>query len=312
MNHFVYKSIILALLVLFSCRPENSSIFTNEPDGFRGYKWGTRFTDIPGLEIESSIAKEFGLSRYAATKQNEDLNMNGILLSEIIYFFDEHSLTGVLLRIPAGEQFESIKMYCFNQFGERRNLSKIKGNEEYKWDGEKTIIELRKTGYRDNEYGYLIFKSTSSETEQIPDSKLISLSDSTAPMELDLEITKRRQCMFETLLYGMPVVYGMTDNPLCKVLQIATDKTKPVFRHIKASKQVSPDYYFFSVFVEDYGDDENSETLYEENEIGLFENFEECNKLSQYALSNDIPIRQCRSWESRMKYEREILKMLDQ
>jgi len=56
--------------VLFiGCTNEKNEIFRNEPEGFRTYKWGTRFDDISDLEKEDSLAKQYSHPYFAAKKK---------------------------------------------------------------------------------------------------------------------------------------------------------------------------------------------------------------------------------------------------
>jgi hypothetical protein len=51
-------TIVLCLFLFLQCsQNDEKGIFLNEPEGFRNYKWGTKFDDFEDLEIQESRAK---------------------------------------------------------------------------------------------------------------------------------------------------------------------------------------------------------------------------------------------------------------
>lgn len=304
MNVHIYTSISLIFLILCGCENGKNGIFDNEPDGFRDYKWGSKFDEMEGLNISDSVAIKFDLPYYEAVKPNENLDFYGTQASTITYYFEDDLLVSVMVSLPSKESFEIVKKYCFNVYGITRNKSKSKRDEKYVWAGEKTQIELSHNSSQEYPtYGLIRFISSKKEYEPEIEIKIDRYSYILDSMKGQLQYNKSWFCGFGRYL-DFQEKYEYYNVYLCKLYDLSEQDTKDVFEEILKTGIVKPDYYYFSVFIEDSNDHEESsdDTLYQENEIGLFPNIDKCNELAQFALSHSIPIRQCRSWKSHSEY----------
>ena len=134
--------LIIAFLLLCGCESKKNEVFTNEPDGFRDYRWGTKFNEIEGIKKIDSVATKFDLPYYQAIKINENLDFYGTMASEITYNFEDDLLASVMVSLPSKESFEKVKEYCFSVYGTSEKTVKSKDREEYTWKGKKTDIKL--------------------------------------------------------------------------------------------------------------------------------------------------------------------------
>jgi len=301
-NKFTY---ILLFFLLVGCKSNKHEIFTNEPDGFRAYKWGTKFDEIEGMKISDPVAEKFDLPYYEAVNDNEKLDIYGTRSSTITYFFKDDLLASVVVSLPLKESFDKVKEYCFNVYGTKESSVRPKDHEEYIWKGKKTEIKLSNFSYQKSQYGYIVFNSL--DLNKAP---TIELENNKLPadmvwMKFSIQMNKSKYCgyMYAVDIY-LPYEYENYNVYLCKLYDLSDKGTKDILEEILRSGVVKPDYYYFSVFVENSNDQEESsdETLYEESEIGLFPNSAKCNEVAQFALSHNIPTRQCRSWKSYTDY----------
>lgn len=299
-----YACFLILLSVLVGCKNNTNEVFTNEPDGFRDYKWGTKLDNIEGMKRSDPIAKKFDLPNFEAVKDNEILNIYGTKSSTITYLFKDDLLASVVISLPSKESFNKVKEYFFNVYGTRVSSTRPKDNEEYLWKGKKTEIKLSNVSNQKSIYGYIVFKSLA-----LNKAPTIELGDNKLPAELtimqfSIEMNKSMECGLMLLTDNyLPSEYENYDIYLCKLYDLSDKGTKNVFEEILRSGIVKPDYYYFSVFLENYDlEESNIESLYEESEIGLFPNFDKCNQVANFAMSHNIPIRQCRSWKSHTDY----------
>jgi len=261
-------------------------VFRNEPEGFRSYKWGTKYDDIEGLEIPEYRAREFKLPKYHAIEKNENLEYEGIAVPEIIYFFDDHLLKAVMIDIPNEDSFELIKKILFKKYGQ----SEENDSQTYEWVGDTTKISL--DGDR------LYFGSVSSKMRPKIDADLEQI-----PYEIDfmqLKIWKNKEYICTIAQSDGPYMEESTfyNVYLCKLFEYAAKATRPVVEEINNKGKVNPEYLYLSVFIESNEGREIFVKLYEKIMIGLFSSLEECQKIYEYGLEHNIPIRQCKSWKS--------------
>lgn len=90
--------IILPLFFTLLLYSQDVQAYQNEPDGFRGIKWGTSIEEIKNngivLQYNEKLSKEFpGIDIYDSL--NDEMSMNGQKTSRICYYFKNNSLISV-------------------------------------------------------------------------------------------------------------------------------------------------------------------------------------------------------------------------
>jgi len=114
--------------------------FQNEPDGFRGIKWGQHIKDIPGLKLTTTDNE--GLALY--TRENDDLQLGDAKLISLHYAFWQDRFMEVQIKASPG-QLQALKNVLeekydkgFNPYG---TFSPI---HDYSWYGPVAMIRFQR------------------------------------------------------------------------------------------------------------------------------------------------------------------------
>lgn len=128
------------LLLLALLAPIVVMAYQNEPEGFRGIKWGA---EIKNNAAEMTLIGEEYDKRYY-TRRGDKLSIGGAKLTNISYIYWKGALFGVGLRtvgkinkIALIETFEA-------QFGRpKKTINSADSMEKYGWDGTVTMIGMK-------------------------------------------------------------------------------------------------------------------------------------------------------------------------
>ena len=82
---------------------------------------------------------------------------------------------------------------------------------------------------------------------------------------------------------------------LCDLFAEVEKNTQSVFEQIKRDRKLPNDLYVFSVFLPT-GDGSNNESVFAEEEVGLFGAKHLCETVEKSAHVKNIPVRRCRVW----------------
>jgi len=134
-EHYMSLASILVALIFFML-PNNSLCFQNEPDGFRGIKWGNNIKDLKGM----GIAADDGDSKYYIRK-NDKLKIGDAVLESITYGFYKNRFHFVLIEFKAGTNYMKIKETLFEQYGAGNQNNEFL--EQYTWYGSNVDILLK-------------------------------------------------------------------------------------------------------------------------------------------------------------------------
>jgi len=155
-------SLIVVLLFMFALASITQA-FQNEPEGFRGIKWG----DPPGEEMEYRI--KIGTDNLVQyERKNDKLKIGGAKLESIEYQFYKGQFMGVWIETQRGNH-EPLEDVVKLNFGPGHSEDYFSGDFlgihyqdwSYQWSGDmatvilKTRLEYYKVGY-----GYLTIRST--------------------------------------------------------------------------------------------------------------------------------------------------------
>lgn len=131
------------LIIIFGLTATTVSAFQNEPDGFRGIKWGANFSNY---KHEMTLVEQDKDDKYYARK-NDKMQIGAAEIKQIVYGFHEGKLTAVGI-VTVGVSNKSNLIQTFqSQFG-----SGIKPNQfldKYYWRGAVTTISLTCSSIRE-------------------------------------------------------------------------------------------------------------------------------------------------------------------
>jgi len=121
--------IVVFLIMIFIV---SGFAFQNEPEGFRGLKWGDPPTE--GMEL---VKETDGVKRYV--RLDEKLYLGDAKLSRILYHFKQDEFIFVSLDFSGNENYGVLNMICRGKFGEGEDFSSSWSEDlshfEYFWNG---------------------------------------------------------------------------------------------------------------------------------------------------------------------------------
>jgi hypothetical protein len=129
------KSIIVVALMLSLAAPCFG--FKNEPDGFRGIKWGE---DISSRDDMSPMFA--GADKTITYSRNKDEAFLGdVMLRSLSYRFWDGKFSGVGMLFRDADRFEKIKAICFERYGTVKMRDRYP--ESYIWEGHTAVVYLK-------------------------------------------------------------------------------------------------------------------------------------------------------------------------
>ena len=136
------KGVLLLVLVLVLALSLGAFAFQNEPDGFRGLKWGD-----PPTEDMIVFGKDMDRWKRTYTKLEERLYLNDVRLDYIFYDFlitpeKDPQFYSVSLWFLDTYKFYPIEKICRNRFGEPAYKKTFAEDYMIGWSSETTIIFL--------------------------------------------------------------------------------------------------------------------------------------------------------------------------
>lgn len=130
------KNLVLAVLLAFI----GTSVyaFQNEPDNFRGIKWGTNIDTLSDMKLI-----EDGGDEKFYNRKNEKMKMGEATLDDVIYVFYKGKFSGVMIEFNSKLNFEKTKNTFFYVYGNAEQPNQFL--EEYLWVGDDVFIGLTYT-----------------------------------------------------------------------------------------------------------------------------------------------------------------------
>jgi len=116
------------------------STFQNEPDGFRGLKWG----DPPSEDMEYCrfLDSDFDITTYERWK--DEMQIGGAELDDINYSFYKGRFMAVEIE-PGYDNYDALKDVVMLKFGDGTVIKKDLYNEKIVWSGDLATIILEKS-----------------------------------------------------------------------------------------------------------------------------------------------------------------------
>lgn len=132
--------IIITLLITFASFPNCllSETFQNEPDGFRGVKWGTDISQCKDMIYDGLDQSYGGITVY--TRKDDKLQIGDAKLDKIEYGFWRGKFDSVNIITQGYANWSSLKDACFEKFG--KGFQSNEYIEKYAWFGDTTLILL--------------------------------------------------------------------------------------------------------------------------------------------------------------------------
>lgn len=120
--------------------------FKNEPDGFRGIKWGQKKSEVAGLSKAQQYTDGKGKLLFTVhTIQNDNLQLGGTNLSELYYYFDANgTFTKVRANVASAGSFNTLLASLFDRYGEP-TVGKSANDSIHVWMGAQTKVALGKS-----------------------------------------------------------------------------------------------------------------------------------------------------------------------
>lgn len=100
---------LLSVNIVFSLQV---SAFENEPDGFRGLKWGTHSSELTDMSL---IESHGDIKIYV--RKNDKMQMGDAKLKKIIYAFYKDRLFSVSIKYSSYQNFLKLKQFFFQLYG---------------------------------------------------------------------------------------------------------------------------------------------------------------------------------------------------
>jgi hypothetical protein len=112
--------------------------FENEPDRFRGIKWGTNISELPEINTSALVEDEGGLKSYA--RKNDKMKIGDADIDQISYNFYKNRFCGILIRFHGHSNFIEVKEDFVRQYGKPNRPNEYM--ERYRWEGKTVGIIL--------------------------------------------------------------------------------------------------------------------------------------------------------------------------
>ncbi len=148
--------VIMIISFLFSVY---SYSYQNEPDGFRGIKWGSNIKTLRGMKL----VEDHKDAKYYIRKVDK-LKIGEAYLKSIAYGFHKDRFYFVYIRFNSTTNFSSIKETLFEQYG--AGVQDNKSKEEYVWLGGDVDISLQYNEISRKGKIYYFFKPISQEEDR--------------------------------------------------------------------------------------------------------------------------------------------------
>jgi len=126
--------------------------YPNEPNGFRGIKWGTDISSLEGMKHLYDVQKAYGVKISEYEREGDELYVEGVDVIHIHYGFWKGKLSCVYIGILGESNYKDFESICSSRFGEGKIDEKgIWWGDEasHKWIGDKTVIILSRKLFDD-------------------------------------------------------------------------------------------------------------------------------------------------------------------
>jgi len=137
----IMKMITQLALVVFMIvilQQFNAYAYDNEPEGFRGIKWGTNIKDVKNMKlVEDAVDSKFYM------RKDEKNKIGDAIVDSIVYVFYNNKFYGVIIKFNSITNFTRLKETFFQQYGSGNKHNRFM--EDYDWGlmGSDVYINLK-------------------------------------------------------------------------------------------------------------------------------------------------------------------------
>lgn len=124
--------LVVAAVILVLALSVGAFAFQNEPEGFRGLKWG----DPPGEEMEFFM-ESVGTDIYILP--NDKMALGNVALYMVVYTFYKNQFFAVALYFKGEDNYDLLQTICEERYGEDEV---DEGFYEIMWQGQKGLVLL--------------------------------------------------------------------------------------------------------------------------------------------------------------------------
>jgi len=146
------------LLIISICVSIPVFAFQNEPDGFRGIKWGTNISELP----EMSLSEDRGDSKFYLRK-GDKLKIGDADIDRISYGFYKGRFNKLFIIYKGSLNFTKLKDIFFAQYGQGSKPNRFM--EQYYWVGETVSIAFEHSEITKEGKIFYTYDPVSSEKE---------------------------------------------------------------------------------------------------------------------------------------------------
>lgn len=147
------KVVVIAIAFFLVLLTTGAFAFDNEPDGFRGLKWG----DPPTEEMVEFYA--YG-DEVSYMLPEDKMFLEDVSLYLIVYLFFGNRFGGAGFAFN-GEDYDKLKTICRERFGDQVE----EGLYELKWVGQEAVVVLQYDYMKED--GYLMIRDTVISMEKL-------------------------------------------------------------------------------------------------------------------------------------------------
>ena len=123
------------LLIITFCITTPAFAFQNEPDGFRGIKWGTNISELPDM----GLVEDAGDLKYYS-RLYDSMKIGDTRVDRIIYGFYKDRFYRVEISFSEFSNFTRLKATFLDQYGSGYKPYSLL--EDYWWDGSTVSIVM--------------------------------------------------------------------------------------------------------------------------------------------------------------------------
>lgn len=132
-----FLSIALVLLIFPILTKSPPASAWAEPDDFRGIRWGTSLSDLPGMVFQN---QEGGIDYF--TREGDKLAIGSTLLETLKYGFCDKRFCLVVIYFNGRANLEYVKLALESKYGSPKQVNPRRHPETYQWSGSSILISL--------------------------------------------------------------------------------------------------------------------------------------------------------------------------
>jgi len=158
-------SVIFVMLLVLISASSLSYAFQNEPNMFRGIKWGTDISELPQM----TLVENSGSIKVYEIKDCT-LSFEIFQLKCIMYVFIKGKLAGSIVKCDSRKNFENVRASIFAYHSEGTQIDP--SNEYYVWLGDNVNISMKYNPVSEETVVYYYYNPLMNEREENDNGKI--------------------------------------------------------------------------------------------------------------------------------------------